>query len=405
MTSTFSTWRFKALDTLFFRDSRPHSSAGAVVLASLFPPAARTVAGAVRFLIASSLGTVDWQKFGHPSTESYRLGEVDLLALIGRGDHYGQLRVSGPWLSVATSTGWRRLYPAPRSLRVDTEGSLVGHVEIGPPLPCDLGRMPLPRMPRASRPAQDLWLDAEAYRSASCGLLPSGGGVYRAPDLFVEEPRLGIARTLERHTATAGLLYQTRHIRPVSPDHLAVELAVATRGDQARRIDKLARLGGEGRLAEVDIVENDAGIPPAPEPSKDTLGLTLQLLTPAPLDHWTLPGFQPAIENETTVWRGKLHGIDLTMRSAVIGKSMRRGGWDLAAGGPRPVRSLLPAGSCWYVTVGHGDSVRGQDLAPAVRSLHGAFLLDNALGHGQLAVGLFDSSTFPSHQISLEDSV
>jgi hypothetical protein len=152
-------------------------------------------------------------------------------------------------------------------------------------------------------------------------------------------------------------------------------------------------------LAEVDVEPEDAGIPSAPEPTSRTLGLVVVLLTSADLGgSWLPPGFSahPG-SGQPRAWRGELRGIPLTVHSAVIGPAVREGGWDLAARKPRPVRSLAPAGAAWYLTVddASGGSITGEALAPAIRVLHGARLADDALGHGQLAVGLFDSTRFP----------
>jgi hypothetical protein len=67
------------------------------------------------------------------------------------------------------------------------------------------------------------------------------------------------------------------------------------------------------------------------------------------------------------------------------------------------VRSLAPAGSAWFVTVDGGVSggaVTGEALAPAIAALQGAFLSNDVLGYGQLAVGLFDTTRFPHLEAS-----
>lgn len=413
-----STWRFRALDTLFFRDSRPHGGAGAAILGSLFPPSPRTVAGAVRFLIGNALGA-DWTAFDQaPSDQGFRAGGRDLLRLIGRYDDYGALRFAGPWLAVrAGGASWRRLYPAPRTLTCDKTGRPVAQLQVGPPVDCDLGTVHLPAATvRGQRSAERLWLDASAYGEAMAGREPSAG-IYPAESLFVEEPRLGIARNLDCHTAAEGNLFQTRHVRPreaidrerVSPEQanlreVAIEMAVTCDGEPPAGLAPLVRLGGEGRLAGVEVGPGDAGIPAAPAAAPDALGLVLTLLTPVDLSGaWLPPGFAVhAVDGRPTAWRGELAGIPLTVHSAVIGPALREGGWDLAARQPRPVRSLVPAGSAWYATVhdASGQVLTGEALRPAIGALHGARLAADALGHGQLAVGLFDATRFPDLEVS-----
>jgi CRISPR-associated protein Cmr3 len=52
-------WRFSALDTLFFKESRPIESVGGSQLSSVFPPPARTLIGAIRTAIGEA-NSVDW---------------------------------------------------------------------------------------------------------------------------------------------------------------------------------------------------------------------------------------------------------------------------------------------------------------------------------------------------------
>ena len=65
------TLRFIAIDTLFFRESRPFETFGGIELASLFPPPPRTVAGAIRSAIGEALGA-DWPAF-HANPAARRL--------------------------------------------------------------------------------------------------------------------------------------------------------------------------------------------------------------------------------------------------------------------------------------------------------------------------------------------
>ena len=55
-------WRFDPLDTWFFREARGFETSGHNELSSLFPPPARTVAGALRTLIGEQQGA-DWARF------------------------------------------------------------------------------------------------------------------------------------------------------------------------------------------------------------------------------------------------------------------------------------------------------------------------------------------------------
>jgi CRISPR-associated protein Cmr3 len=55
----WQTWRFDPWDTWFFKAAEPWDSPGARGAKSVFPPPARTVAGAVRHVYGEHAG-VDW---------------------------------------------------------------------------------------------------------------------------------------------------------------------------------------------------------------------------------------------------------------------------------------------------------------------------------------------------------
>lgn len=55
-------WRFEALDTLFFQESRPMESIGNAELSSVFPPPIKTIVGAIRNHLGEK-EAVDWNEF------------------------------------------------------------------------------------------------------------------------------------------------------------------------------------------------------------------------------------------------------------------------------------------------------------------------------------------------------
>lgn len=106
------TLQFSAVDTLFFRETRPMESQGE--LQSVFPPSVRTLAGAVRSWIGEYTN-VDWHDFekknkAHQKDNSQPPHE--LRKIIGFGDYLGGLKFQGAWLNL----NGQRLYPAPLNL-------------------------------------------------------------------------------------------------------------------------------------------------------------------------------------------------------------------------------------------------------------------------------------------------
>lgn len=372
MSATDSTlWRFEALDTWFFRESRPHGAVGASELASLFPPPARTVAGAVRTFLGEAQG-VDWRRF--PADYP------DLHALIGLGDDLGALDLRGPFLLHAGE----RLYPVPLHLLArqrpdvkpsDPEQHDYVFLRPGEPVDCDLGCVRLPElatpMPGA-KPLERTWLKAADFARVLAGEAPDAA--YRADALYDEEPRLGIARNNARGTVEESMLYQTRHLRLRADVAAGVQVA----GPVAHPAGGVLRFGGEGRPAAVRI-GGDCPLPSPALPGKDD-GVLLVLLTPADLGgNWLPADFERKQHDGADVWCGELHGVALTVHAACLGKPVREGGWDLARNTPRAVVPLAPAGSVWFCTL--------DDPAKAA-ALHGARIgKDTQLGRGELAVG------------------
>lgn len=390
---TVTTLRFTALDTLFFRESRPFDAIGGSELASLFPPPPRTVAGAIRTAIGESLDA-DWKAFKQAFDDKaeYTVGGVNLHQRIGFGDDLGQLCVEGIWLS----ENGQRLYPAPLFLlrKVDGQTTTFNRLRIGADANTSLGRVRLPQLPKSCegyKPLEGVWLTRAGLESVLAGGLPLAGDLREKKALFAEEPRLGIARNNSRRTVETGLLYQTRHVRPKQQVRLTIEADVA--GLDGLPIDKrIVRLGGEGRMAGIEIA-GQPSFPKMPTADANPHGLILALLTPARFERddnepsWLPRKFQPEVENGLRVWKGVINRIVLTVHCAVLGKAQREGGWDMAKPGPRAVQSLIPAGSSYYCKVDDGD------ITAAIEALHGkAIGEDQKLGRGRIVCGLWNDN-------------
>ena len=368
-------WRFDPLDSWFFREARAFDTSGSHELSSLFPPPARTVAGAIRTLIGETQ-SVDWERFA-------QAGEYpDLKQQIGAGDNLGQVKITGPY----PLWNGKRLYPAPLHLLAKAQEYVF--LKPGEPVVCDLGKVRLPEKPRNSlpgaKPLENAWLNRADLHRVLSGEFPQT--VYYAKDLYDTEPRLGIARNHAQRTAADGLLYQTRHVRPRL--ELAIGAIVSGIAPELHPDQGVIRFGGEGRASAVTV---ETTVPQWTPPVITGGRLLLALLTHADfggdelLPGWLLPGFAPDRQGDVSVWRGQLHGIDLILHSAVLGKAAREGGWDLLHQQPRPVVSLIPAGSVYFCTV-------VGDPKAAIDALHGQHIgSDTALGRGELAVGLWPS--------------
>lgn len=363
---TTNQWQIRGMDSLFFRESRPHGSVGAGELHSQFPPPARTVLGAIRTTIGDAEG-VDWS--AHQSD-----AQAPSRDLIGYGDNTGSLSFRGPWLRFGSD----RLYPMPACLLGDLNGK-VQALGPGSAVACDLGKVRLPELDTPSPGAsayEDHWLSQAGFEHLLAGQIPKREHIIETDTLWIGESRLGIGRDRKRRTASDRALYQTRHIRP----HPELAVCVEVNGAPQGLSSGVMRLGGEGRMASFRVA--DAETIPTPAALTPEDGFMLMLLTPARFESndWLPEGFQAGDSNGAICWNGVLNGVELTIHSAAVGKAGREGGWDLAMQQPRAVQSLLPAGSVWFCT-------SQTDAKALLAALHDAQIgQDQALGRGHCAV-------------------
>lgn len=371
-------WQFTPFDSWFFRESRPFDSIGGAQLSSYFPPPSRTLAGAVRTTIGDFCN-VDWHRYNAGDNLYAALREQ-----MGDARSFGTFQMNGPYLLEKGEV----LYPAPLLL-LEKEQEIVRLMPGEDEIECDLGRVRLPQLsqplPGAS-PLENTWLTRaglERVLADGAGVpnLEIGNEVRQAKLLWSGEERLGIGRDTRRRANIEGLLYQTRHIRL----HEGISLGVEVRGieDKFQPTEEVVRLGGEGRFSAIAV----SAVPRAPlaVPIPASNRLLLVLLTPADFSNqndnadWKPAGFL----QKGGVWRWELEGATLRLVSAILGKTVREGGWDMANHRPRPLRSLVPAGSCYYCEV-EGD------VSSAVEQLHGRKIgRETELGRGEIAVGVW----------------
>lgn len=374
--------RFSQIDSWFFREARPYDTIGGIELSSVFPPAARTIGGAVRSLMGERAG-LDWR---YPSRDTDV--QASVRARIGGAADFGSLRMRGPYLE----RGGERLFTVPLSLLRLKNGKSWRRLGIGPAMRCDLGnvRLPILQVGDGGASAPSGWLTSRGFDEFLCGEVPSSESFLATRSLTTDDSRLGIARINSRRTVEEHMLYQTSHVRLSGDVDVVVEID-GLEPDDLPPGGAYVPFGGDGRLARLEI--SDTPSAPSPRPAGGESGLILVLVTHAALEHTNdgpvpLPSrFVPQTRTDgRNVWMGEINGVDLEIESAVIGKPVREGGWDIANRCPRPVRSLIPAGSAWYCRV-------SGDANEAARRLHGQQVgTETEIGRGEIAVGVWPTT-------------
>jgi CRISPR-associated protein Cmr3 len=405
------TLRLTALDTLFFRESRPFENIGGIELSGTFPPPARTVLGAIRSVIGESMG-IDWSKFTEKSEDETA---KKLRAIIGFGDDYASLKLEGLWLFYKGKPPKRegdesdiaeRLYPVPALLlrKQEDNQDCFARLSLGEPTCTHLGRVRLPMLSKDKQGYKNLeqhWITHAGLKALLQGDVPVANTLFNKADLFTRESRLGInINQTTRSTGQDNGLFQAEHVRPKPQLAIDVELSGLKNTMSAFKNGTVLRLGAEGRLSGLSIVDDEVSTLAALKVTianrKKPQGLILILLTPAYFANETFPwlpdGFKLPdgfdAKKDTQRWQGKIKDIDLTIHAAVIGKTQREGGWDAANRQPRPMQSLIPAGSCYYCTV------KG-DIQAAIDTLHDTAIgQDTHLGRGRIVCALWSNSDF-----------
>ncbi|MGY0399561.1 MAG: type III-B CRISPR module-associated Cmr3 family protein, partial [Ostreibacterium sp.] len=259
---------------------------------------------------------------------------------------------------------------------------------------CDLGECRLAELKNRGDTGRDqvienAYLSTTDFEKVLSGKPPSK--IIQHSALLERDSRLGIARDNQKRRAKDGMLYQTKHIRLKENWCIYMELDGLS-DDTYWSKDTLLRLGGEARMAYLSNTTKPL-LPESQKAKETTNILVIYLLTPLPdiRHNRNLPplpnnSFEIASRVSPTEWQGKINETNISIISAITGKPERLGGWDMLKHQSLPVRSFIPAGSCWYIRVEnkpHADEI--------IAALHGQFLTtgsDRALGYGQIMVGL-----------------
>lgn len=396
---------FDQIDSWFFKEARSMDFSGAAGRESIFPPASKTLLGAIRHQIGNRFhqqhGT-SWSDFTGENCLSLR-------KIIGCGtDDYGSLQSQGVWLfhpgeqpesnTKSNVEEMPQLYfPLPANILQQEEAGMPPYTffSLGKAMHCDLDTVRLPAMNfnRRQQTIENAWISTGQFSRLLTGQAPEK--IIAADTVFAVEPRLGIGMNRQTRTVQQGMLFLTRHLR-LQPEW---RLYLGVEGIEERLAPNqpLLRLGGEARMGAITCLPTSPELPKPPEAKHISANNWLMLYLITPLPDWRGPeekdmpplpnkSFDPRQNSSgTTYWCGDICGLELNIYSAVVNKPERIGGWDLAKHQSTPVKSFIPAGSCWYI---RPDSVtHAQKL---ISTLHGKHLTEDserAQGLGQMLVG------------------
>ena len=379
-------WRIFPCDVLFFRGPEPMNAGETQVVSSLFPPAPNVLQGFVRTALLQTMGAslaeyADAARSGAMPSPSVAAA-VELLGTPRPGD-LGKLRLRGPFLLRRRGDACERLYPAPLDLAPageDPHADWRGQTPAPDMIESDLG---VHRHLAAAPPSEPHWITEKGLGEYLAERPVPAPEVVVESTLAREELRVGIARDAATHAVREQHLYSIglRRLedRPVLG---CIGLGLRVEGiepDLELRCAGLHRMGGEGRLVQLDVAADGGQALLPASPAGGAAALRLVLLTPA---RWA-GGWLPSLQAAGNGWRADFGAGPVTVVSAVVGKPQRIGGWDIVNNVSRPAEACVPAGSVFFV----------EEAAGMAASLHDSNYGAGAnAGFGHIAAGCWTPS-------------
>jgi CRISPR-associated protein Cmr3 len=332
--STPSNWiglRLDALDTLFFRDSRPFDAA---TRASGGLPQPQTLAGALRTALLARTG-FQFAKFSKLRKDNpHLLREALLQAGASQAIVEGKFR--GPWLGLAPNDNQvTPLIPMPETLKRGKDGgwSVAKPINTIPGWHDDNQLHPLWRDREADAKADPELLTfqglVEFLRS---GKHPAESDCVKREELFGFDHRVGIAVNWDTLTSADGQLYVISLLAMRAKfGSQNVCLYAEVSGELGSQFDEplVVPFGGEGKYVQVTKV--------SAQEWPTTIG---------PNSVWYLatPTFFPPTGRPLPMPKNG------TLISAASGSGIPISGWDVARNGPRATRFAVPAGAVYFVS-------------------------------------------------------
>lgn len=159
-------------------------------------------------------------------------------------------------------------------------------------------------------------------------------------DYVLTEEKIGIARDRHTNIATEGKLYRVDLCRLDN-----VSIIIDFEGLDLPG-EGFLKLGGEGKVVAYKQLQNL----PDFKPNLEGNWFKLYLLTPSIFKGGWLPGWI-----DTKTLEGTYKGLRLKLLSAVVGRHISIGGFDIKKGRPKPMRRAVPAGSVYYFELLKGE--------------------------------------------------
>lgn len=351
----------KPIDVLFFRDSKPFARGSEHFASSIFPPYPQTLYGALRTKVLEELGC-DFDKFKNNQVEFRNKNFINKLNIkeevlkreLGTVENLGTFKLQGPLLlfkddciyvkcpfdvkklddnnyKILTPFEWEKV-----SLESDFNLSNYPHTFTDKILEDVSGYISL-------RDLIDFYL---LNQKNNCKIIPHN-------EIFVYEPRVGIALNPQTNTTEEGKLYMVNYVR------LKDDWSFYAKIENLSALPKegAIRFGGASRVCYYKTLENDPFRfytqenveQKLKERISQTKEFKLVFLTPTIFKNGWLPNnikFESNNNNYNYIL--ETPKIKAKLLTACLERPKYISGWDIANKKPKPLKKLVPAGSVYY---------------------------------------------------------
>lgn len=382
-----SLWKFTPVDSLLFKESRQMDVFGGSVLQTIFPPSNRSLAGAVRSTIGNYLNT-NWTEYNSGKGEKHSMGShYNLIEIMGNSDTLGRMRIKGPYIFREEE----RLFPTPANLFLNKDDGTINRLLPGDVVICDRGKIRICQFKKEEEPKGKIeplngtWMRETDLKRYLSGQELNDVHIIQDKDLFVTELRTGIARDNRKGVVEKGKLYQTNHLR--LRDNVSIQIEITGVPDELQPEHSITRFGAEGRLANVQVFKNKSF--PKMELDDATSKRILSngffyLTTKGNFANNLIPPSFSEINTDYLAFEGEISRKKVRVDCIVNEKPIREGGYDYARRMPRPVQSLVPAGSVFFTKF---NSFEAEELH---RIQHDHIGLNTEYGYGEILAGTYN---------------
>jgi len=343
-------------DTLFFRDGRPFERGIENFARSIFPPLPSVFYGALRTICILENTSIDeYYKNCKNGIDSSDEKMSKLIKVIGCKDEFGSLEIVGPFIRDENG----RIYVLIPFDILKTDNKKFFNLtmiesEFCSNLPVNLN-LAVPENEEEGE-YYDFFINLEDlinYYLFNFNNDKIKENITQKENVIKNEYKVGIKIDKKIGTSLEGFLYSAEHIR--MKDNYGFLIGVNNDEDIIPDKGSL-RLGGDTRVAYFERLNSnpfDTLRNIIRQSVSNKTYLKFILLTPAIFNSGWYPDFLN--KNDNGYLYGNFNGLELKLVSAVLGKSIYIGGFDIANKYPKEMKKAIPAGSIFFFEVKNSD--------------------------------------------------